>query len=124
MKKVLIRRIKLLFLLLGWALVSNAQKGSDVIKLTDFKIEMQTNGVNVSWAIQNSSAANYFELEKSNDGKVFKTVAIVFGPDPAKSDNNYDCLDKQKQMCHYYRIKHVDTEGNVNFTATKIIKSN
>jgi hypothetical protein len=122
MKKVLIRRIKLLFLLLGLGLLSNAQKEPDGIKLTDFKIEKQLNGVNVMWAVQNASAVNYFELERSIDGKEYKTVAIIFGPDPEKDDKSFDCLDKQKKMSNYYRINHIDTEGNVNFTVTKMIK--
>lgn len=124
MKKVLIRRIKLVFLLLGVGLLSSAQKEPDGIKLTDFKIEKQLNGVNVVWSVQNPTAVNYFELEKSNDGKAYKTVAIIFGPDPEKSDKSFDCVDKQNKISNYYRIKHIDTEGNVNFTATKMIKNN
>ena len=70
------------------------------------------------------TTANYFEVEKSGDGRDFKTVALVMGPDPSKKDCDcYGCYDKinSKSDTTYYRVKHVDSNGVFDFSSVKMI---
>ena len=67
---------------------------------------------------------NYFEVEKSTDGKNFKTVAYVLGADPTKTDCEcFGCFDKVtgKAKESYYRLKHVNTNGSVQFSEVRML---
>jgi hypothetical protein len=91
-------------------------------KIVDFKVESLNNSINLIWATQNPDNDNYFEVERSKDGKNFRTVAIVLGPDPRKSDREYDCIDKDiTRNTSYYRVKHVSSTGETQFSETKRI---
>jgi hypothetical protein len=57
------------------------------------------------------------------DGKNFKTIAYVLGPDPAKPGCEcFGCFDKKdsKTQISYYRLKHMDFDGNVQFSEIKM----
>ena len=91
-------------------------------KIVDFKVESLDNRINLIWATENADNDNYFEVERSKDGKNFKTVTIVLGPDPRKSDTQYDCVDKNiTRNTSYYRVKHVSSTGKTEFSETKMI---
>jgi hypothetical protein len=94
------------------------------INIIDFNLVIQNNKVNINWSTDNKTATNYFEVEKSQDGKNFKTVAYILGADPAKTGCDcYGCIDvvgKTKNE-FYYRLKHVDTDGNVEISETRTL---
>ena len=94
------------------------------INVMNFSVTNVDNEVEVSWATEKSVAANYFEVEKSSDGKEFKTVAVVMGPDPTRTSCDcYWCVDKinTKTKTLYYRLKHIDTNGGVELSRIKMI---
>jgi hypothetical protein len=104
---------------------SNAQSSqSNKINIIDFGVVIQKDKVNINWATANKTATNYFEVEKSSDGKNFKTVAYILGADPTKTGCDcYGCIDvvgKTKKE-FYYRLKHVDTNGNVEISETRTL---
>ncbi len=105
----------------------NAQKAQhNIINVIDFKVVKNQNKVNINWSTDRTSATNYFEIEKSVDGKNFKTIAYILGADPSKTDCDcYGCFDKitiNKES--YYRLKHVDTNGEIEFSETRILALN
>ena len=107
------------------SLAANAQNAhhSD-INIIDFTVVMNQNKVKINWATDKANSTNYFEVEKSNDGKNFKTVAYVLGADPAKKDCDcYGCFDKVSGPAKksYYRLKHVDNSGFVEFSEVKML---
>ena len=98
----------------------NAQQQK--INIINFNVVKNQNKVDINWSTDKSVTANYFEVEKSNDGKNFKTVAYVLGPDPSKTDCDcYGCFDKitTNSKESYYRLKHVDSNGIVEFSEVK-----
>ena len=102
-----------------------AQKdASGQIKITKFEVVKEQNKVLIEWSTDKTSETNYFEVEKSSDGKNFKTVAYVLGADPTKTDCEcFGCFDKVtgKAKDSYYRLKHVNTDGDVQFSEVKIL---
>jgi len=104
------------------AFSGNAQQKK--INITDFHVVKNQNNVHINWSTDKTVSTNYFEVEKSNDGKNFKTVAYVLGADPTKTDCDcYGCFDKINTNAKesYYRLKHVDTNGSVEFSEVKMI---
>ena len=92
------------------------------IRMENFQVIEAQNKIDIHWST-NSKATNYFEVQKSVDGKNFKTIAYVLGPDPAKPGCEcFGCFDKKdsKTQISYYRLKHLDFDGNVQFSEIKM----
>lgn len=125
MKTNLLRNSLVVILFLSFTFNTNAQKaGKAKINITNFQVVKEQNKVAIKWATDNTSSTNYFEVEKSTDGKNFKTVAYVLGADPTKTDCEcFGCFDKitGKSKESYYRLKHINTNGNVQFSEVKML---
>lgn len=90
----------------------------------DFSLNTSGAKLIINWSTVSSVGNNYFEIEKSRNGKDFKTYAYVLGPDPQKAQNDfgyYDSLKGQKGV-FYYRIKHVDEDGKTLLSDIQTIK--
>ena len=115
----------LFVLLVSFAFTSNAQKATQQeIDITNFQVIKDHNKISIKWATDSVSQTNYFEVEKSNDGKNFKTVAYVLGADPTQKDgDSFGCFDSitGKFKTFYYRLKHVNLNGNVQFSEVKML---
>lgn len=122
---LLIRNGLIVVLFLSLAFNVNAQKNSsEKINITHFEVVKEQNKIVIEWSTDKSSKTNYFEVEKSTDGKNFKTVAYVLGADPTKTDCEcYGCFDKVtgKAKESYYRLKHVNSNGNIQFSEVKML---
>jgi len=123
-KNILIRPVFVIFL----AVLTIAGKSQDAqarhINVIDFYVFKDGNRVEINWSTDKKEVTNYFEVEKSGDGRDFKTVAIVMGPDPSKKDCDcYGCFDKinSRSEVNYYRVKHVDSNGVIDFSSVKMI---
>jgi hypothetical protein len=126
MKRYKLFRSTLVIFLTAAALGVCAQKTQESkINIIDFHVVKDQNKVSINWATDKMVATNYFEVEKSNDGKNFKTVALVMGPDPAKANCDcYGCFDKISKNNNresYYRLKHVAENGAVEFSEVKLL---
>lgn len=96
-----------------------AQKNN--VNVTNFTVTTKAQKVIIDWKTDGSAATNYFAIQKSTDGVNFKTVAMVMGPDPKQKDCDcYGCSDKYTAKS-YYRLIHVDTDGNEQVTAAKAL---
>jgi hypothetical protein len=127
MKKNRLFRVIFVMIFVAFSLGSKAQNVQrSKVGITNFHVEKNKDKVNINWSTGNSRT-NYFEVEKSKDGKNFKTIAYVLGADPTKTDCDcYGCFDKinSKFKELYYRLKHVDTNGSVEFSEVKILAMN
>jgi len=69
----------------------------------------------VEWATDGAVATNYWQVQISDDGKKFSTIAMVLGPDPRQQGDRYQYMEKIKEgrdATKYYRVRHVDVNGN------------
>ena len=127
MKRYILFRCAFVILSTIFTLGISAQKiHPNKIRIVDFKVMRDQNKVSINWSTDNAWPTNYFEVEKSNDGENFKTVAYVLGADPAKTGCDcYGCFDKIKAgQGYYYRLKHVDLNGEVELSEVKLIALN
>lgn len=87
-----------------------------IVKPLNFTVYEKNSRLYIDWSIDDSTAANYFEVQKSNDRKEFRTVAIVLGPDPRKREDEYGYSEKIKaakdNKIVYWRLRHIDTKGH------------
>ena len=128
MKKYMLFRCVCIALFVTISFNSSAQNGpSNKINIVDFKVEKNQNKISVKWSTDNAVPTNYFEVEKSTDGKNFQTIAYVLGADPSKTDCDcYGCFDKVSTNKNesFYRLKHVSLNGEVEFSEVKSLAIN
>ena len=95
------------------------------VNVTEFNVIAKEQKVIIDWKTDGATATNYFAIQKSTDGVNFKTVALVLGPDPKqKSGDYYAGFDKYvpKAAKHsFYRLVHIDTDGNEQITEAKLL---
>ncbi len=113
--------ISTIFLLSFTGLI--AQKGN--VNITAFTVSIKGQKVLLNWNTNGTVTTNYFAIQKSTDGINYKTVALVLGSDPKQKDSDcYGCFDKyvSKTAKHsYYRLVHIDTDGNEQISEAKIL---
>lgn len=112
-------------LLIGTKINAQSQSLKAQIKFTKFSVTTDKKKIAIDWSTDNTVSTNYFEIQKSLDGVNFKTIALVLGPDPKQlSCDCYGCFDKyiSKNAAHsYYRLKHVDVNGEEQISETKLL---
>ncbi len=95
------------------------------VKVTDFTVSANAQKVIIDWKTDGVTPTNYFAIQKSTDGVNYTTVALVMGPDPKqKNCDCYGCSDKYTTKTakqSYYRLIHIDTDGNEQVTAAKVL---
>jgi len=97
--------------------------GSVQVAYTSFSVNTGARGIVIDWSVADPGKANYFEIQRSTDGKEFRTVAMVMGPDPRQvSGNQYECIDRsvKKSKKYYYRLKHVAVDGEAEISPVKV----
>lgn len=73
----------------------------------------------IEWKTDASVNANYWKVQRSSNKANFSTIAIILGSDPAQSGNSYQYWEKistSKNVKYYYRLCHVDINGNEQFS--------
>ena len=77
-----------------------------------------TNGVEhkLSWATASETNNDYFQLERSLDGRFFQVIARIEGAGNSVTQNDYSYLDKVAPAGRvYYRLKQVDFDGAFDY---------
>lgn len=95
------------------------------INVTEFTVSAKAQKVVVDWKTDGATATNYFAVQKSTDGVNFKTVALVLGPDPKQKNGDYYAFSDKylpnSSKHSYYRLVHIDAEGNEQITEAKLL---
>ena len=126
-KKMLKRGVIALGVLLSIQFQGMAQVKANTISYKDFTINTVQKKILINWQTASQDQANYFEVQRSFDGKNFRTIELVLGPDPQKSDCNcYMGFDQRpvKAKKYYYRLKHIAKDGAVELSETRMIAFN
>jgi hypothetical protein len=104
----------LAFFLLLAGKANSQSTGINIIHLKKFTAYEKGDHLSVQWTTNGLVATNYFEVQRSEDGKAFRTIAIVLGPDPKQAGDNYEYVEKmnsKNDKLYYYRLCHVDETG-------------
>jgi carboxypeptidase T len=72
---------------------------------------LSDNTVQLDWEVYMNDQHDYFEVEKSANGTIFKSISRINGYPPYKSIDNNPFTGN-----NYYRIKQVDKDGTVTYS--------
>ncbi len=74
------------------------------------------NFVALAWQVSNEVNNKGFEVEKSEDGKVFSKIGEVRCLGKSIDLQSYQFLDKLTALMTFYRIKQIDLDGKVSYS--------
>ena len=91
------------------------------VHFEDLNVKLINNKAEISWSTLTEKNNKQFEIQRSTDGKNFKTIAIVFTLQDSQEVRNYKFSDglkgvEERQLS--YRIKQVDTGEGFSFSKT------
>jgi hypothetical protein len=102
--------------LTGPGTLDKNSNGALPIELLYFKASKGVNKIALSWGTSSEKNLDYFDIEKSSDGKAFQSIARVNGHGTTNERNDYS-LDYEKPYIgkNYYRLKSVDFDGYTEY---------
>jgi hypothetical protein len=79
--------------------------------------------VEITWVTSQEENNSHFEVERSTDGRNYKTIAVVMGAVNSTLINKYNYTDKNTYAIVYYRIRQVDINGKAHYSSIRTVKS-
>lgn len=93
------------------------------VKFIGFTVSAQNNNALVQWSTSEEQNANVYEVERSENGANWTTIAYVTAMGNSSAVNNYSYTDKNiSAKVFYYRVKEVDNDGKTFLTAIRSVK--
>ena len=93
------------------------------VKFIGFSVAKKGEAMAINWATAEEVNANYYLVERSNNAKDWKEIAMVMAVGNSTDVNNYSFADKATTATVYYRIKQVDNNGIFTYTGVRIFKN-
>jgi len=93
------------------------------IELVGLTAKQENEKIKISWATASEKDNDYFLVEKSIDAKNFESLSLVEGSGNSTIVKYYDTYDHNPIYgVAYYRLKHVDYNGGINYSKTVSLK--
>lgn len=84
-------------------------------RVTSFKANIENNRVYLTWAVSENEKVDIFEIERTEDGRNFKTTALVFGTDKAQTAI-YQFYEQARNPKFRYRIKIINKDKKTAYS--------
>lgn len=95
------------------------------VTFQSFYVNRQSANIALDWVTSQEENNSHFEIERSTDARSWKTIAVVLGAVNSNLVNKYSYTDKNiSAALVYYRIRQVDMNGQVHYSAVRIVRSN
>lgn len=92
-----------------------AISGALPVELMDFDGWRAKDAIELNWATATEINNDYFEIERSGDGRNFESIAMVNGAGTTTAIQSYTFEDKKPLFGpNYYRLKQVDFDGKTS----------
>ena len=91
------------------------------VKLLSFQGSLSKAQTQLNWTVAENETGNYFEVERSSDGKTFTTVAVV--STTQKQGNESYMYNEAAQATAYYRLRIVNKDKSTSYSKVLLVKS-
>ncbi len=82
------------------------------VELNNFRATVRGENILLEWETLSEINNDYFELERSTDGRLFSFVDFIAGYGTTNDIQKYQYLDRDAEFgTNYYRLKQVDIDG-------------
>jgi hypothetical protein len=93
------------------------------IKLANFTVKAEGKQVKIEWTTASEENNDRFDIEKSNDGRTWNSIATVKGNGTTTNAHNYSAFDNSPgKGINYYRIKQYDLNGKTFISDVRSLK--
>jgi len=93
------------------------------VSLSDFNAKVLDNSVELSWATTVETNNDYFQIERSSNGRAFEMIDRVEGANNSVTLKNYTSIDRNPNTGdNYYRIKQVDLNGAFTYSDIVLVE--
>lgn len=86
------------------------------VKLVRFEGHSNNQKITLSWTVDMNEDADYYELEKSTNGRDFKSVALIFPTNQTGRENYSYSTAAPTQGTEMYRLKLIDKNGTISYS--------
>ncbi len=95
------------------------------VEIGKFNASVQNNNVLINWTTVSESNNAYFEIQRSLDGKQFKTIGKLAGKGTSSLANQYSFTDNAAlSTIQYYRLKQVNFDGAYKYSTILTVQMN
>jgi hypothetical protein len=92
------------------------------VSLLFFTGKLENNQVITNWATASELNFDYFEVERSQDGKDFSTIGKIGGNGTSYVRHDYTFTDEKPMIgANYYRLKSVDFDGYFEYFKVAVV---
>lgn len=95
--------------------VANPLGGTLPVLFSQFDAKCSNNGTLISWTTSQEVNSDYFEVQRSTDGNIWKTIGRTPAAGNSSVDRRYNQIDLEAGNA-MYRIKQVDKDGQAVYT--------
>ena len=93
------------------------------VKLIAFSARTDGKKVTLTWTTESEQNNDRFEVEKSTDGRGWRSIATVKGSGTTNQARNYTSYDDQPATgTNYYRLKQFDLDGKFSISDVRSVK--
>jgi hypothetical protein len=103
------------FILFAFRVVYQPGDKTPAPQITHFHAREWRDQLMLEWTVEANEAAGQFEVERSQDGKEFSTLALVFGSDKPETDV-YRFKERDPRPARYYRIRLIGKDKTVVYS--------
>jgi hypothetical protein len=94
------------------------------VTLLQFKGTIVGNDAWLDWTTANEQNSKQFNIERSDDGILFRTVGQIPAAGNSSSDKKYSFRDKEiAQDKNYYRLKQIDLDGTYEHSKIVLLRN-
>ncbi len=87
------------------------------VELLAFNAKTVEDNVQLNWATASEVDNDYFQVERSEDGRTFSTIAMITGAGTTNTLQTYEVMDKSPFLGdNFYRLKQVDLDGKFTYS--------
>ncbi|OUJ74162.1 hypothetical protein BXP70_10515 [Hymenobacter crusticola] len=92
------------------------------VELMAFGAKLQKGRVYVTWSTASEKDNEGFNIERSQDGKTFTSIAYQKGQGTTANKTSYEAIDNQPLIgTSYYRLKQTDSDGTISYSPVATI---
>lgn len=104
-------------------IISFAPSVSLAVKLVNFSASVEGSKVKINWATASETDNDYFTIERSADGAVWKEIAKVKGAGNSNNFLAYQSYDDNPiKGTSFYRLKQTDIDGKFSYSGIEAVK--
>lgn len=92
------------------------------IKLLSLQGSLNNNEATINWSVAENESGQFFQVEKSLDGKNFIAAGLIFNT--PKKGTEYYTYKESKSNYEYYRLKVLNKDQTMAYSKIVVIKTN